>query len=110
LGTFARLINVVKRLAHCSRSGNIRGGNAVRQSLLDAELYLLKIIAAIDEIVEGVAQLNELDPTVKFDGSSELQILRTRLSTLLKSVEGVNSQVRLSGTPVFTEGVSARHD
>jgi hypothetical protein len=110
LGTFARLINVVKRLAHCSRSGNIRSGNAVRQSLLDAELYLLKIIAAIDEIVEGVAQLNELDPTVKFDGSSELQILRTRLSTLLENVEGVNSQVRLSGTPVFTEGVSARHD
>jgi midasin len=104
LGTFVRLVNVVKRLVYCSQSSSLRGGQSVKQGALDAELNMLKIVAAIDEISEGVVQLRELDPTVVFDGSADLQQHRSRLSSLLEDVKVVNTQVRLSGACVLTEG------
>jgi midasin len=106
LGSLVRLVNLVKRLDHCSAATGLCGGASVRQQSIDAELDLITLVAAIDEIAEGVAQMKDLDSTITFDGSSQLQEHRERLSTSLKSVEKINMISRSTDIGLFTTGKS----
>ena len=106
LGSLVRLVNLVKRLDHCSAATGLCGGVAIRQQSIDAELDLIKLVAAIDEVAEGISQMKDLDSTITFDGSAQLQEHRERLSTLLKSVEKINMVNRSTNSGLFTAGKS----
>jgi hypothetical protein len=66
---------------------------------------LVKLVAAIDEISEGVAQMRNLDSTISFDGSVAVQQHRERLSTVLQAIEAVNTTARVTNAAIFTAGM-----
>lgn len=65
---------------------------------------LYKLVAAVDEIAEGIAQMKDLESGITFDGSTKLQEHRERLSVLLSSVEKVNIIARRTDAAIFTTG------
>jgi hypothetical protein len=67
---------------------------------------LNKLVAAVDEIAEGTAQMKDLESSITFDGSAKLQEHRERLSVLLGSVEKVNVVTRRTDAAIFTAGES----
>ena len=104
LGSLVRLVDLVKRLDHFSTSSSICGGVTIRQRFIDAEMNLVKLVAAIDEVAEGIAQMKDLESSINFDGSAKLQEHRERLSVLLGSVEKVNIVARRTDAALFTAG------
>lgn len=67
---------------------------------------LHKLVAAVDEIAEGIAQMKDLESSITFDGSAKLQEHRDQLSVLLGSVEKVNVVARRTDASIFTAGES----
>jgi hypothetical protein len=104
LGTFVRLIDLVKRLDHCSTATGLHGGKSITKRAIDAEMDLNKLVAAVDEIAEGIVQMKDLESSITFDGSAKLQEHRERLTVLLGSVEKVNIVARRTDAAIFTEG------
>jgi hypothetical protein len=74
--------------------------------IVEAEMDLVKLVAAVDEIAEGVAQMNDLDSTITFDGSTQLQAHREQLANLLISIEKVNTVTRRTNAALYTTGES----
>lgn len=110
LGSFIRLVDLVKRLDHFSTATGLRGSRSILQRAIDAEMDLNKLVAALDEIAEGIAQMKDLESSISFDGSAKLQEHRGRLSVLLGAVEKVNIVTRRTDAALFTAGeFSARH-
>lgn len=67
---------------------------------------LVKLVRAIDEVAEGIAQMKDLDSSITFDGSAKLQEHRDRLSALLTSAEKVNTVIRRTDAALYTAGES----
>jgi hypothetical protein len=99
LGSFVRLVDLVKRLG-------LHGGVSIQQRAVDAEVDLVKLVAAIDEIAEGINQMKDLEISITFDGFGKLQEHRDRLSVLMQSVEKVNTVSRQTDAAMFTAGKS----
>jgi len=104
LGSLVRLVDLVKRLDHFSTSSSICGGVTIRQRFIDAEMNLVKLVAAIDEVAEGIAQMKDLDSSITFDGSAKLQEHRNRLAVHLESVDKVNIVIRRTEAALITIG------
>jgi len=104
LGSFARLIDLVKRLDQFSTATGLHGSESITRRAIDAEMDLNKLVAAVDEIAEGIAQMKDLESSITFDGSAKLQEHRERLSVLLGSVEKVNIVARRTNAAIFTAG------
>lgn len=104
LENFVRLIDLVKRLDHFSTATGLNGSKSITKRAIDAEMDLNKLVAAVDEIAEGIAQMKDLESSISFDGSVKLQEHRERLSVLLGSVEKVNIVARRTDAAIFTAG------
>lgn len=106
LGSFVRLIDLVKRLDHFSTATGLHGCISITERAINAEMDLHKLVAAVDETAEGIAQMKDLESSITFDGSAKLQEHRDRLSVLLGSVEKVNVVARRTDAAIFTAGES----
>ena len=67
-------------------------------------MNLVKLVAAIDEVAEGIAQMKDLDSSITFDGSAKLQEHRNRLAVHLESVDKVNIVIRRTEAALITTG------